>query len=126
MYDQILGLRSSHFRICSPSPAQTTSLVKYDYHFCHIPAVKGSVLVHQSWGGYLVFSHALQKPKGLKALINADGIADWARFSVRFSHRINVLATLNAPQVQRGCAEWIEQLPEKERHILQDGIRNGT
>ena len=49
--------------------------------------VKTYYAIGQSWGGYLGFAHALQQPKGLRAFINADGIASWAKFSVRFTFR---------------------------------------
>lgn len=109
-YDQIGCGRSTHFR----DKMGDTSFWTFDLFIAELDNLidhlrlreTGFDLLGQSWGGSLIGVYAARRPRGLRRVIIASGLA-------------------SAPLYEQGCQPLLAALPPDARKIIQNCIRNG-
>ena len=115
VYDQIGSGLSTHLKD-KPSEFWTVELFKEELTLLlkELKISKKYILVGQSWGGMLAFSHAVDKPKGLKGLVIANSLASVPKWLPEIERLVNELPSVHRKAVHKGVKEGIYTAPEFE------------
>ena len=108
VYDQIGCGQSTHLTD-KPKDFWSVDLFKeeLDLILKELKISKNYLLVGQSWGGFLAFSHAVDKPKGLKGLIIANSLASVPKW---------------LPEIDR----LVSELPTSHRRAVGKAVKSGN
>ncbi|CAB4886269.1 unannotated protein [freshwater metagenome] len=115
VYDQIGSGQSTHLKDKS-SEFWTVDIFKEELTLLlkELKISKKYILVGQSWGGMLAFSHAVDKPKGLKGLVIANSLASVPKWLPEIERLVSELPSVHRKAVHKGVKEGIYTAPEFE------------
>ena len=112
VYDQIGCGQSTHIKD-QPSEFWTVELFKEELNLLlnELKISKKYILVGQSWGGFLTFAHAVDKPKGLRGLIIANSLASVPKLLPEMERLVTELPAVHRKAVHKGIKESIYTAP---------------
>jgi len=115
VYDQIGCGQSTHLND-KPSEFWTVELFKEELNLLlkELKISKKYLLVGQSWGGILSFSHAVDKPKGLQGLVIANSLASVPKWLPEIERLVSELPSVHRKAVRKGLKDKNYTSPEFE------------